>query len=116
MPSSLKSYRIKADKAWFNAIMGENPLCEVCYMPAQQAHHFFYKGQHGNLRYDLDNGIKLCQKCHFILHHHDPKMITDKIIARRGDKWYQALKKKAQIIERSYINKKYYLEIINKYK
>ncbi len=86
--------RSKADELWFSKYC--QPLCEVCYNVAIQCHHFYYKSSYGHLRYDPDNGISLCQKCHFVLHRQDPKKIEEQIIARRGIKWYNKLKKKSQ--------------------
>lgn len=89
-----KRLRREADKLWFKVCLKDS--CEVCGSTDRlQAHHFWYKGSYAHLRFDIDNGISLCQSCHFILHHQDPKKITDQIIAKRGSKWYSTLKKKA---------------------
>lgn len=88
--------RSEADKLWFNLCLKRNPLCEICFEDAQQVHHFFYKHNYPHLRYSLQNGVSLCLKCHFKLHHQDPKLITDQIIEARGKRWYNRLKKKAR--------------------
>jgi len=107
-----KRLRSKCDRLWFEVCL--KPKCEVCGSTGiLQVHHFWYKGSYAHLRYDLDNGISLCQGCHFVLHHQDPKKITDQIIAKRGKKWYNKLKKKA--LERNNISFQtigYYTDIL----
>ena len=94
-----KRLRSIADKLWYEAYLKDE--CEVCgergYL---QAHHFYYKGSYGYFRYSQDNHITLCRKCHFILHHQDPKKITEQIIDKRGQEWYNELRK--QTIETYY--------------
>ena len=97
MKTKKQKLRSEADKIWYNIIIQRNPICESCgEEKSTQAHHYYYKGSFGHLRYDLDNGIGLGLKCHFLLHHHDPKPIEAKIIAKRGQKWIKKLTVKAQ--------------------
>ena len=110
MKSKKAKLRSEADNLWFRKYLKDK--CEVCEEPAIQAHHFFYKSSYGHLRYHPQNAISLCQKCHFILHHQDPKIITDKIIEKRGQKWYQDLKKEALKNPRNYQTLGYYYDII----
>lgn len=100
----------RADKLWYQRLLKRK--CEVCGKKAIQVHHFYYKGSYGHLRYDLDNGISLCQGCHFVLHHQDPKKIEEKIIAVRGKKWFNKLQKKSQNRPSSFKTIKYYEEVI----
>lgn len=106
--------RKTADKLWFNKHLEEN--CEICGCSEYlQVHHFYYKSSYGHLRYDPENAITLCRKCHFILHHQDPKKITDEIIDLRGQKWYNRLKKRAYNKPKSsYQTIQYYEDIISK--
>ena len=105
--------RKRADKLWYELLL--KPECEICGKPARQVHHFYYKSSYGHLRYDLDNGISLCQSCHFVLHHQDPKKIEALIIENRGKKWHNKLQKKAQTPPPpSYQTIKYYEDIIKK--
>jgi len=57
--------------------------CQCCGLPANQVHHFYYRSS-------------LCQKCHFILHHKDPKIIEDRIVAKMSTRRYNRLKRKAE--------------------
>ena len=91
MKNKKKYLRQKADKLWYQLLLKDK--CLVCPNKAIQVHHYYYKGQYGFMRYDLENGISLCQSCHFILHHSDPKRITDKIEREMGKKWKEKLLK-----------------------
>lgn len=108
-----KKLRTVADKAWFNKHAEEN--CEVCGCSEYlQVHHFYYKSSYGHLRYDDENAVTLCRRCHFILHHQDPKKIEDIIIDMRGPKWLNSLKKKANTPPpSSYQTIEYYKKIIS---
>jgi len=86
--------RSQCDKLWFELLLKEH--CEVCNKPAVQVHHFYFKSSYGALRFDLDNGISLCQKCHYVLHTQDPKKIEMEIIEKRGKKWADRLEKKSR--------------------
>jgi len=106
--------RSQADKLWYQALL--KPKCEVCEGKAIQVHHFFYKSSYGHLRYNEENGISLCQHCHFLIHTRDPKIINDKIIKARGNKWYNKLKEQALTKPKAgYQNISFYKEAINKY-
>ena len=116
-----------ADKAWFDSFFtdtsdyapGDTLLvgCMACEKLASQVHHFFYKGSYSHLRYDIDNGVPLCKGCHFLLHHHDPKVIEAKIIARRGPKWLKRLEKKTNNPPKKvFKGKEYYKGIIEQFK
>ena len=111
MSNPKKRLRSLADKAWYGKLLKSK--CEACGGKAVQVHHFFYKSNYGHLRYDLENGISLCQGCHFVLHHKDPKIIEDKIREKRGEKWYETLKAKAlQRPKASFQTVSYYQQVI----
>ena len=94
MKNPKQKLRATADKLWYNIIIQEHPICEGCGEEESiQAHHYYYKGSFGHLRYCLLNGIGLGVKCHFLLHHRDPKPIEEEIIKRRGRKWLNKLTK-----------------------
>lgn len=93
MINKKKRLRSKADVIWYNLLLKKK--CEVCSKPAIQVHHFFPKSLYGHLRYDLENGITLCQGCHFTHHMKDDPVISQTIIKKRGTKWLARLTKKA---------------------
>lgn|GEM_PF-1993920 len=108
-----KRLRSKADKLWFNLYLKER--CEVCgSTDGLQGHHFYYKKSYPHLRYDPDNHITLCKRCHFLLHHQDPKKIENKIIETRGKRWYNKLTKKAQQSLSSFQTIEWYKENIER--
>ena len=94
-----KQLEKEADELFKQIILTRhNSICEVCGGKWKiTAHHYYYRSSASHLRYDLDNGICLDAHCHFLLHHgRDPKIIEDKIIAIRGQKWLNRLKEKAK--------------------
>ena len=110
-PNKKRKLTLQADRLWFNALIKSQ--CEVCGARAIQVHHFYYKGSYGHLRYDLDNGISICQGCHFVLHNQDPKKIEERIIEKRGQKWLNNLKKKSQERPTGYQTIAWYNQNIN---
>lgn len=105
--------RSKADKLFYEHNL--QLQCEVCGKRATQVHHFFPKGMYGHLRYDDDNGISLCQGCHFSHHHKGDPKIQQKIIKKRGMKWFNKLLKKSQERPASYQTVGWYQKQIDKY-
>ena len=92
-----KRLKKECDTLWKQIIISKSPICEVCGKePTITGHHFYYKSNYPHLRFDLDNGIPIGISCHFTCHHKDPKLITDKIIDKRGENWHQLLKTKSQ--------------------
>ena len=83
---------LQLEKKWFNICMDKaNGQCELCGKPAVQVHHFFPKGSYGYLRFNVENGVALCQKCHLSIHlRHAPLEVE--IVKKRGQKWYDRLK------------------------
>jgi hypothetical protein len=117
MATTKARIRKKADRTWMMAVFkrwGWN--CEVCGEPSYQAHHYFYKGSYPQVRYDTDNGISICRRCHFLLHHRDPKMVEEKIIEKRGKRWLNRLIKKSKQPFAGTNTIKYFKEQIEKLK
>lgn len=94
MRTKKQRLRSQALKLWYLKYL--KGYCEICgsnYI--LQGHHYFYRSTYGHLMFDKDNHITLCRKCHFKLHHQDPKKIEGYIIESRGTRWINRLKKKA---------------------
>ena len=83
---------------WKIAVFKKNgTTCELCGGNWKlTAHHYFYQSTYGFLKFDIDNGIVLCGKCHFKLHHQDPKSVESQIEEKRPKSWLNRLKKKAK--------------------
>lgn len=93
--------RKQADALWQQCVKLEHPACEMCGILMEEGHHFFAKGSCSALRYDLENGIGLCRRCHHL--HNLGKAIVDVPITRlRGDDWYDDLfRRKSGLTKRS---------------
>ena len=67
------------------------PQCLVCGEPSHCMHHYIRKSQSAHLRYDENNLIPICGRCH-CLHHQagDPK-IHQEVLRKKGHDWADAL-------------------------
>ena len=109
-----KKLRKEADDLWKLACLKKyGDRCELCGRAfGITAHHFYYKGSVGHLRYEINNGVILCAPCHCKLHFQDPKLVESLIIDKRGRRWYNKLKKKAEEKHYSYQTIGWYREHI----
>ena len=82
---SKKNTLVTEADSWVRAIVfakqgtdGNSGLCAKCGLQKLlQAAHIFSKGSHPSLRYDLDNVIGLCLRCHIFWAHRDPVAFVD---------------------------------------
>jgi len=98
-PKTISELALKIEHEYWKPLIFKiwGDKCTICGKPASTAHHFYPKGTYKMLRFDLDNGVPLCRGCHFRLHFVDTTR-SNKIVDRRGMKWYIALTKKAETI------------------
>lgn len=69
--------RKEADKLW-QKIITRGGSCKLCGDTfAIAGHHIIHKSQSSYLRYDLENGICLCRKCHYKWHLNDNYMTAN---------------------------------------
>ena len=83
-------YRNKADKLIQETGRLIYKKCLVCNKPMSCLHHYYPKSTAGNLRYNWNNLIPLCQGCHFRLHNGDPR-IQNVINEEKGKEWLEDL-------------------------
>ena len=96
---SVSSVRNKADALLTPIIKAAFPRCLLCSGETQVAHHFVHKSQSTRLRYEFDNLIPLCHKCHQALHHNEG-FYASRIVAYKGVVWFQNLEKiKREIVK-----------------
>ena len=82
--------------------------CQVCNKEATTVHHFFPKSQYGILKFDIDNGVPICNSCHFKHHQVSDPTIHQIIIGKRGKKWYDALEEKSKSGKTSFRGTRFY--------
>lgn len=63
-----RTLRKECDRLWRGIVIAKHPSCLLCDEKAEVAHHLLVKSKHGGLRYDLNNGIPMCQRHHLLLH------------------------------------------------
>lgn len=108
---SLKTLKNKADSLLTPLIIKLFPRCLLCSQPAQVAHHFIKKSESNRLRYEMDNLIPLCHKCHCALHNHET-IYSGRITLLKGTEWFMNLiKKKKEYIK---VDRFYYREAIER--
>lgn len=95
---SLKTTRNKADSLLTPIIKKMHPKCLLCGHDTEVGHHFFFKSQSNRLRYELDNIIPLCHKCHFSLHANE-NIHSSRIVAIKGIAWFGQL----ELTKREYV-------------
>jgi len=75
------------------------PNCLLCGDKTEVAHHHIHRSKSLLLRYDIDNLIPLCNRCHMALHHNE-SYYASKIVEIRGISWFKELdRKKHQTIK-----------------
>lgn len=88
-------------------------VCEICPAEATVGHHFIGRSER-SIRWDMDNIVPLCGKCHFQIHNTNTKILKGRILLNRGPEWERRLKSK--IKSGVYIDlKKLYQDLIEKY-
>jgi 5-methylcytosine-specific restriction endonuclease McrA len=57
-------------KQWLRAIkLRDKMICQICGDIGTDCHHIKYAKDYPELRYNIDNGILLCMKCHKEIHY-----------------------------------------------
>lgn len=100
----------KADRAlqdWYRREWAGR-ACESCGTDFELMHHFVEKSQSTGLRFEDDNLIFLCHRCHFRHHRTGDSMVMGRVVSKRGIKWLNALMKlkvdrKGMQLDRKYL-------------
>ncbi len=88
-----KRLRIKAFNLWKELVFKKyGAYCLQCGGQAITVHHFIPQKSCEALRYEISNGIPVCQGCHFQHHTGQPKLHA-LAIEKRGKVWYKKLQK-----------------------
>ena len=79
------------------ALIRSNFTCMLCGKRADQNHHFFPKGSHGNVRFNPDNHCPLDFACHRRRVHDagEVEELRDKLVKSIGEERFLALKELA---------------------
>lgn len=86
----------KADKLYQEFGRLSNNECLVCSGEYSCLHHYFPKSTSTPLRYDIDNGIPICAKCHLRIHANPSPETNNDINHIKGEEWLQELTWKKQ--------------------
>lgn len=92
-----KKLILEADKLWATIVKSRDGKCIYCGSTRNlNAHHIFTKARHGNLRWELNNGITLCSGCHTFGVHINPAPYMLRIIEYMGQETIEKLRVQAQ--------------------
>ncbi len=89
----ISTVRNKCDALLSPIIKKMHPTCLLCGKETEVAHHHVHKGRSTRLRYEIDNLINLCNKCHLGLHYNESYWAS-RIVDIKGIEWFRDLDKK----------------------
>ena len=93
-----KSQKRKLDKLWSEVVKKlAGNKCEVCGRTRSLNSHHLFSRRFMSTRYEVENGICTCVRCHFWFHQ-KPLPAAEWIISRRGQDWYNRLELKAKTL------------------
>jgi predicted restriction endonuclease len=86
----------ECDLLWSQIIRSKNK-CQLCgKTEGLQAAHIFSR-TNKNTRWDVQNGLCLCLRCHLYFAHKEPMLFAEKVKEMLGQKVYRELRQRAQI-------------------
>ena len=88
-----------------------NGACLLCDKPANVVHHYRTQGAYAHMKFLIENGISLCNGCHFRLHIGN-NALQDKIRDIKGDLWYRKINKIGNETPANYKTLEWYQEQI----
>ena len=86
--------------------------CLICGGEYSCLHHFVKKSRSTALRYDFENGIPICVKCHSAIHQGKDDTRTARIAYIKGEEWLDRLTEKAKDGAGKYYGKQFYKDKI----
>lgn len=113
---STKTMRNKCDKLLTPIIKAQHPYCllraaELCAGETQVAHHHVLKSKSTRLRYEIENLIPLCHRCHSLLHSHETYW-SSRIVELKGMDWWKELSAKKDEMVKADVH--FYIENYNR--
>ena len=70
------------DSLWSKAVKTYyNGRCGLCKREADESHHIVHRGANWALRWDINNGIALCKKCHSEADKLENRKIISEVVA-----------------------------------
>jgi len=102
----------KLDKAWSEAIRWRDTYCQKCGSEERLSAAHLFSRTNRSVRWDLDNGICLCYRCHIHWSHKEPIEFVRWLAQTKGSKFIDMVRRKKNKIAK---NQKYQ-EILDKLK
>lgn len=111
---SISYYQKKCDKLYQEVGRELYNKCMICGGEYSCLHHFVKKSQSTALRYDIKNGIPICNRCHCNIHQGKDDTVTARICYLKGQDWYDELMEKKRLGIGKYFGKTWYREKMEK--
>lgn len=93
-----KHLRKIADRLYILAVLKKKgDRCEICGREAVTVHHFIPKSRSEAVRYDIENGVPVCNGCHKKIHSWDPHL-SGIVVLKRGEDWYFSLLRRSSMV------------------
>jgi len=92
----IKRLKDRADRAFQDYLRYKHKgeRCESCGVnPIEVGHHYILKSHSNILRYDESNIFLICNFCHSKITFYNAAEVEDKIVLKRGKKWYNWIHK-----------------------
>lgn len=86
-----KRLRRKADRLYQEIGRRLYDKCLICGGPYSCLHHYHSKGSCSALRYNLKNGIPICNGCHLKIHASGDPTPNEIILKKKGQEWADEL-------------------------
>lgn len=109
----ISTVRNKCDNMLTPIVRAMYPECLLCGSDTQVAHHHVHKSKSTRLRYELDNLIPLCGRCHVRLHNNESYWAS-KIVEIRGVDWFTRIDKLGRELVKADVH--YYIEQLDRLK
>jgi hypothetical protein len=90
---SLKYWQKKADAVLQEIGRLTYDKCLICGGAYSTLHHFIFKSQSTELRYNMKNCIPVCNNCHCSIHQGVSSVKVGEIINIKGLEWFEEIKR-----------------------
>ncbi|MCR4329598.1 MAG: hypothetical protein NUV65_03555 [Candidatus Roizmanbacteria bacterium] len=103
MVKDKKAAQNRADVLFSEYIRQRDPVCQKCSSHAPLLHCAHYIGRvNKRLRYDEQNALSLCVKCHLEWSHKNPKEFTEWFKGKYPDRYEYLIKAKNEVVKLDY--------------
>jgi len=93
-----KQWIKKLDKLASEVVKKRDKACLRCFKETDLQCAHIISRSHFNTRWDMDNLLTLCRGCHYTFAHKEPLEFAEFVKEKLGDKKYQHLRMRGQMV------------------